>query len=164
MATIKDRLVNAFSGGDSAVGITLKTGEVFPLMELKTVDGKPPEPPRPGQRTVLWFYPKDNTPGCTLEGREFTTLLPRFESINVRVLGVSADNPESHKAFAQGCTLRTDLLTDDDGKLGQRIGNFREGRHVRTTVVLDDQLRVLRVYDPVKPLGHAQRVLEDIAP
>ena len=84
--------------------------------------------------------------------------------MRVRVWGVSVDDAQSHKAFQEGCQIRTDLLTDPDGVVGTRIGNLKGRRHVRTTVVLDDANRVVRVYDPVKPLGHAQQLLQDLAP
>ena len=77
----------------------------------------------------------------------------------MRVWGVSVDYAQSHKAFQEGCQIRTDLLTDPNGRVGARIGNLKGNRHVRTTVVLDDQNRVLRVFDPVKPLGHADQLL-----
>ncbi len=63
MANIKDQIISAFSGPNAPVGISLKAGDVFPLTELRAGDGAAPPPAQAGQRTVLWFYPKDDTPG-----------------------------------------------------------------------------------------------------
>lgn len=75
-------------------------------MELATLLKQSP-------RTLLYFYPKDNTPGCTLEGQDFTRLLPEFAQKNIQVIGVSMDSPNSHKHFQDSCRIRLPLITDD---------------------------------------------------
>jgi peroxiredoxin Q/BCP len=76
-------------------------------------------------RTLLYFYPKDNTPGCTLEGQDFTRLLSEFAQKNIRVIGVSIDNPTSHQHFQDSCGIRLPLITDD-GSLVTKFGVMGE--------------------------------------
>jgi thioredoxin-dependent peroxiredoxin len=113
-----------------------------------------------GCPVVLYFYPADDTPGCTVEGKEFRDLYEQFEALSCVVLGVSVDSVESHRKFAEKHALPFTLLSDSDGVLARTFGVLRDGLADRTTFVLDRDLRVRRCFDQVKPRGHALQVLE----
>lgn len=120
------------------------------------------------KRTVLYFYPRDNTPGCTTEAKDFTNALPRFRKLGARVIGVSQDSLSSHEKFVAKQGLKIDLVSDPDGTLCKKFGVIQEkslyGRKflgiVRSTYVLDEQGKVLREWSKVKVTGHVQEVLD----
>jgi thioredoxin-dependent peroxiredoxin len=121
-----------------------------------------------GKRTVLYFYPKDDTPGCTIEGREFTSLLDDFRAAGVDVYGVSPDSPRSHERFAAKCELGTPLVSDPDhvliGALGLWVDKSMYGRIYqgveRSTFLVGGSGAVEREWRAVKAGGHAAEVLE----
>jgi thioredoxin-dependent peroxiredoxin len=118
---------------------------------------------------VLYFYPKDNTPGCSLEAMDFSFLKPDFEKKNAVIFGISKDSCESHQKFIdkKGLTIR--LLSDPEAEVQKKYGVWRPkkfmGREflgtVRTTFILKGG-KVARMWDPVKVKGHAQEVLDSI--
>lgn len=112
--------------------------------------------------TVLYFYPRDETPGCSLEARQFQVELDAFDDAGVTVYGVSTDGVDSHAAFRSAEGLEFDLLADPDGVLVEAFDvSSRGGAAARTTFVLDDGV-VRRVYENVDPDGHARTVLADL--
>lgn len=112
--------------------------------------------------TVLFFYPRDGTPGCTTEARQFTAERATYDEAGVEAYGVSTDDVEAHADFAAEEGLGVTLLADPDGELAQAFGvPVENGRAARTTFVLADG-EVNRVYQDVRPDGHARRVLEDL--
>ena len=125
-----------------------------------------------GRRTVLYFYPKDDTPGCTIEGREFTALLGDFQASGVDVYGVSPDSPRSHERFATKCELGIPLISDPDhvliGALGLWVDKSMYGRTYqgveRSTFLVGDDGVVEREWRAVKAAGHAAEVLEAARP
>ena len=125
-----------------------------------------------GRRTVLYFYPKDDTPGCTIEGREFTALLDDFRAAGVDVYGVSPDSPRSHARFAAKCDLGIPLISDPDkvliGGLGLWVEKSMYGRTYngveRSTFLVGEQGTVEREWRAVKAGGHAAEVLEAARP
>jgi thioredoxin-dependent peroxiredoxin len=112
-----------------------------------------------GSNVVLYFYPRDETPGCTVEGKEFRELNDQFLALDCKVIGVSTDSVESHRAFAEKHALPFTLLADADGALSQAFGVFKRGMAERTTFVLDRDGRVARSFFDVSPRGHAQQIL-----
>jgi thioredoxin-dependent peroxiredoxin len=108
---------------------------------------------------VLYFYPRDNTPGCTVEGKEFRELYEQFRVLDCAVIGVSTDSVESHRNFAEKHALPFLLLADIGGELAGAFGVLERGRARRATFVLDREGRVARSFLEVTPRGHAQRVL-----
>jgi peroxiredoxin Q/BCP len=121
-----------------------------------------------GSAVVLYFYPKDNTSGCTVEAQEFRDLDREFRKAKVTVLGVSPDSVESHCKFAAKQKLTFTLLADEDHKVAQKYGVWGEkslygrkylGIH-RTTFLIDRAGKIARVWTKVKPRGHAAEVLE----
>lgn len=117
---------------------------------------------------VLYFYPKDNTPGCTLEGKEFSALQGDFAKRGVRVVGVSKDDADSHAQFVADCGLGIDLLSDPDGTLHDAFAAVGEktlyGRKfvgtIRSTFVLGPDAKILKEWRNVRAAGHAAKVLE----
>jgi peroxiredoxin Q/BCP len=124
-----------------------------------------------GRYVVLYFYPKDDTPGCVCEATEFTELLYRFHELGSDVVGVSGDSPESHKTFEKKYGLQVRLLADPDHAIMRKygawvsaqFGDARHGRVVRTTYILDPGGRVAWHWPEVIPSGHAARVNEKLA-
>ena len=121
-----------------------------------------------GRWIVLYFYPKDSTPGCTTEGLDFQSLLPKFRKLDADVVGVSRDSVKSHANFCakQGYTFP--LVSDGDETLCRAFGVIQMkklyGREfegiVRSTFLIDPQGKVAQVWQPVKVAGHAQAVLD----
>jgi peroxiredoxin Q/BCP len=113
-----------------------------------------------GCHVVLYFYPADDTPGCTVEGKEFRDLHDQFAALDCVVIGVSVDSVQSHRNFAEKHALPFILLSDGEGLMAQAFGVLRDGVADRTTFVLDRDLRIRRRFEQVRPRGHAQQVLE----
>ena len=118
-----------------------------------------------GEKTVLYFYPKDDTPGCTKEACAFRDRMADYERADIRVYGVSLDSPESHRRFREKYNLNFPLLTDEDGRAADALGVLRESRKSvnRVTFLLDPGGRIARVYPEVSPETHADEILEDAA-
>jgi peroxiredoxin Q/BCP len=119
-----------------------------------------------GKNVVLFFYPKDNTSGCTQEACDFRDAFPRFGKIDAVVIGVSPDSLESHRKFKNKFGLPYLLLSDENHKLADNFGIWKEksmyGRRYmgfeRTTVIVDRKGRVARIFPKVKIPGHIQEV------
>jgi peroxiredoxin Q/BCP len=118
-----------------------------------------------GQKTVLYFYPKDDTPGCTKEACAFRDRMEDYAEADIRVYGVSLDSPESHREFRAKYNLNFPLLTDEDGRASEALGVLRENRRRanRVTFLLDPDGRISRVYPEVSPETHADEILQDAA-
>lgn len=121
-----------------------------------------------GKKIILYFYPRDNTPGCTLEATDFTRLKTEFEALNAMVIGVSRDSVKSHKNFCIKKELSILLLSDPDEvlckafdviKLKKNYGKEYMGIE-RSTFVLDEDGKIINEYRKVKTKGHAEAVLE----
>jgi peroxiredoxin Q/BCP len=112
-----------------------------------------------GHNVVVYFYPKDDTPGCTVEGKEFRDSIENFKALDCVVIGVSTDSVERHRAFAEKHALPFILLADEDGKLASAFGVLNGKYAARSTFVLDNELRVRRAFHEVTPRGHAAQVL-----
>lgn len=121
-----------------------------------------------GRWLVLYFYPKDNTPGCTTEGRDFNALLPALRKLDADVLGVSRDSVRSHAGFCARQGFAFPLVSDADGALCDAFGVIQPkklyGREyvgiVRSTYLIDPRHRIAQAWQPVKVPGHAQAVLD----
>ncbi|MDQ3912512.1 MAG: peroxiredoxin [Actinomycetota bacterium] len=118
-----------------------------------------------GEKTVLYFYPKDDTPGCTKEACAFRDRMADYEEAGIRVYGVSLDSPESHRRFREKYNLNFPLLTDEGGRAADALGVLREnGKSAnRVTFLLDPDGRISSVYPEVSPETHADEILEDAA-
>jgi len=113
-----------------------------------------------GKSLVVYFYPADDTPGCTVEGKEFRDLDEAFAALKCAIVGVSVDSVEAHRAFAAKHAFPFVLLSDPKGELASAFGVLRGGFAARSTFVLNADLRVARAFHEVTPRGHAQRVLD----
>jgi peroxiredoxin Q/BCP len=124
-----------------------------------------------GKRLVLYFYPKDGTPGCTREAVEFKDLMKEFEKEDIVILGVSKDSVKSHQKFKQNHDLPFTLLSDPEGKVLDLYGVWKKkslyGRTFmgteRTTFLIDEKGIVTKIYRKVKAKGHAQTCLLDLS-
>ncbi len=115
-----------------------------------------------GQKTILYFYPKDDTPGCTKEACSFRDRMADYQRAGLRVYGVSLDSPESHRRFREKYRLNFPLLTDEGGEAAKALGVLGErGVANRVTFLLDPARRVAKVYPDVSPESHADEILED---
>lgn len=120
-----------------------------------------------GKNVVLYFYPKDNTPGCTLEGKDFGALYPQFVQWNTQILGVSKDNLSCHHKFAQKLALPFPLISDGEQQLCGYFNVIVEKKmflHIfmgieRSTFLIDQQGILRKVWRKVKVKNHAQQVL-----
>jgi peroxiredoxin Q/BCP len=139
----------------------LAVGDPVPAITAVAHDGTTVELGKPGPGpTVVYFYPKDETPGCTVEAEAFRDQLPDAAKLGARVVGISVDSIESHKAFAENRKLNFPLLSDPDGAIAARFGVSVEGGHAeRVTFVIGPDGRVARVFPGVKVDGHAAEVL-----
>jgi peroxiredoxin Q/BCP len=141
-------------------------GQQLPEVEFVTEGGERlPAAELGGEKTVLYFYPKDDTPGCTKEACAFRDRMADYERAGVRVYGVSLDSPESHRRFRDKHNLNFPLLTDEGGRASEALGVLRENRERanRVTFLLDPELRIAKVYPEVSPETHADEILEDAA-
>jgi thioredoxin-dependent peroxiredoxin len=149
------------AAGDLAPDFTLQTDADEPLT-LSSLRG---------QVVVLFFYPKDDTPGCTTEACSFRDLLPRFEGVNARVLGISPDTWRKHRNFKKKYDLPYTLLADTDHAVAERYGLWVEklfwGRKywgvARTTFVIAPDGRIAKVFEKVQPENHAAEVADAVA-
>lgn len=120
------------------------------------------------KQVVLYFYPRDLTPGCTTESCDFSTNLHAFEKVNAVVLGISLDNPKTHQKFIQKHDLKHTLLSDTEKKVVQAYGVYQEknlyGKKVlgivRSTFVIDLQGMIKKIFPKVKVDGHWREVLD----
>jgi peroxiredoxin Q/BCP len=144
-----------------------KVGSVAPDFTLAADDGSEVQlKALRGQPVVLYFYPKDNTPGCTTEACEFRDLFPRFRKGKAVVLGVSPDSVRKHQNFRKKFELPFTLLADTDHAVAERYGVWGEktfwGRKymgvLRTTFLIDAEGRIARVWEDVSVEGHADEV------
>ncbi len=116
------------------------------------------------RKTVLYFYPKDDTPGCTKEACSFRDRMPDYEQAGIKVYGVSLDSPESHRQFREKHNLNFPLLTDENGQAAEALGVLGDrGVANRATFLLDAEGAISKVYPEVSPETHADGILEDAA-
>lgn len=123
-----------------------------------------------GQKVILYFYPKDSTPGCMLEACSFRSMHSEFTAKNAVILGVSGDSAESHDRFKTRHNLPFLLLSDSNRTIATAYGAWREKKLLgigfmwpaRATFVIDEEGRIEAVYDKVNVLGHASRVLDGL--
>lgn len=147
----------------------LDVGDMMPDIALETPDGGTVRASDfRGRKLVVFFYPKDDTPGCTVENKDFSALLPEFAAAGTAVLGVSKDPPAKHAKFAAKHDLTVPLATDAESGLSDALGVWGEkslygrlfmGMH-RTTYLVDTDGRIARVWRKVKVKGHAAEVLD----
>ncbi|MDY0066978.1 MAG: peroxiredoxin [Steroidobacteraceae bacterium] len=160
--------VASLAWADAAVGQTPSLGSAAPEFRLQDQNGEWHElKDYRGQWVALYFYPKDQTPGCTTQACEFRDNIFAFREANAQILGVSVDDVESHQAFADKYSLPFPILADTSKQTAKRYGvlkKFLGAMEIakRDTFVIDPQGRIVRHYADVDPKGHSQIVLQDI--
>jgi peroxiredoxin Q/BCP len=146
----------------------IDVGRKFPAFQLKNQDGRDVSlADYKGTWLAFYVYPKDDTPGCTIQAQAFTSTKREYEAAGVRAVGISADDVASHRAFCDKFSLDIDLLADTDNTLLRALGvgqsDYKGTKYWdRTTIVVDPDGVVRKVYMNVKPQGHEQTLLEDI--
>ena len=147
----------------------LREDDRVPDVKLVDVDGKAISPADfRGNKLVVYFYPKDDTTGCTREAQEFSALADEFEKQGTWILGVSKDSPARHRKFIDKYGLRVRLASDEDGAACEAFGTWIEksmyGRKYmgidRATFLIDRDGTIYRIWRKVKVPGHAEEVLE----
>lgn len=149
----------------------LKTGDLAPDFALLDQKGEQRRlSDFRGRWVVLYFYPRDNTPGCTKEACGFRDLFPKFQRRRIAIIGISTDSVRSHEKFAEKYDLPFLLLADEEkavvrayGVWGQKsfMGRTTMGTH-RISFLVDPEGRIAKIYDQVKPETHAEEVLRDL--
>ena len=146
----------------------ISEGDKAPALKVTSSDGSTVDLSAPGQPLVLYFYPKDDTSGCTLEAQNFTQLAPDFKKAGVKVVGVSRDPMKKHEKFIAKYDLAVPLASDEDGKISDAFGTWVEksmyGRKYmgmeRATYLIGADGKVQRAWRKVKVPGHAAEVLK----
>ena len=146
----------------------ISEGDRGPAITVTASDGGNVNLASPGQPIVLYFYPKDDTSGCTREAQDFTVLAPEFAKAGVKIIGVSRDPMKSHQKFIGKYGLAVPLASDEDGRISDAFGTWVEksmyGRKYmgmeRATYLIGADGRVLKAWRKVKVPGHAEEVLE----
>ncbi len=123
-----------------------------------------------GKFVVLYFYPKDDTPGCTIETNDFNKLLPKFNRLNCEIYGVSKDNIKSHNKFRDKYKIKFDLLSDEETKIQKKYKVWGKkkfmGREfmgtIRTTFLIDKKGKIIKIWENVRVKDHAKEVLETL--
>jgi len=146
----------------------LETGNPFPNFSLANQNGEIVKlSDFAGKWLVVYFYPKDDTPGCTIQGKSFTATKSDFDNASISVVGVSQDDVDSHKSFCDKFSFTIDLLADTNAELLKACGvgqsEYKGTMYWdRTSFVIDPTGVVRKVYQKVSPQGHEQVLLDDI--
>lgn len=149
----------------------IEVGKKAPAISLLDGDGKKRSLKEfLGSKVIIYFYPKDNTSGCTAESCDFRDAFPRFEKANCVIIGVSPDSVESHQKFAEKYQLPFILLSDENKTVLEKYGVWKEknmyGRKymgvVRTTVLIDEKGIIRKIYPKVKVNGHVEEVANEL--
>jgi len=146
------------SAGDKVPDFVLKDGEG---KTVKKSDFK-------GKKYVVYFYPKDFTPGCTTEAAEFARDYKKFKGAGIEIVGISPDDEESHKKFGEKMNVPFILLSDIDTEVAKKFRVWGKkqfmGREYmgvnRSTFLVDEKGKIIKVFEKVKPSGHAEEVLQ----
>ena len=147
----------------------LKEGSVAPAFTTTDAEGNTVKlKDLRGEKVVLYFYPKDDTPGCTKEACSFRDAFSQFKKQGIRILGVSPDNESAHKKFTEKYKLPFTLLADTDRSIAEAYGTWGEKKFMgrtymgvlRTTFLIDQKGKIKKIFEKVKPDEHAREVLE----
>jgi len=150
----------------------ISEGETVPKFEAVDANGrKVRSTDFKGKKHVIYFYPKDFTPGCTTEADEFSKDYKKFQKEGIEVIGVSPDDVDSHKKFCDKMGIQFPLLADVDKEISQKFGvwgkkNFMGREYMgvtRSTFLVNEKGKIFKIYPKVKPAGHSQQVLEDFS-
>ena len=140
--------------------------KTFPKFNLENQDGTEISNEKLKGKTLIYFYPKDNTPGCTTQACDLRDNMSTFNDLNIDVYGVSGDSKQKHKNFIEKHDLNFDLLVDEDFKLSETLGIYKEKKMFgktfmgieRTSFLIDENSNILNVFEKVKPSTHVEEV------
>ncbi|MFN3653958.1 MAG: thioredoxin-dependent thiol peroxidase [Candidatus Nitrosotenuis sp.] len=144
-------------------------GDSIPKFELQDANGKLVKSSDfKGKKFVVYFYPRDFTPGCTIEADEFTKEYKKFKKIGVEIIGISTDDVVSHKKFVDKMGIPYVLLSDPDSEVCKKFGVWGKKQFmgkeymgvIRSTFLVDEKGKVFKAFPTVKPKGHADEVLQ----
>jgi peroxiredoxin Q/BCP len=146
----------------------LKEGNAAPDFSFKSKNQKIKLSDFRDRKVVLYFYPRDFTTGCTTEATEFTRDYDRFKSAGIEIIGVSPDTDESHQKFKQKMKIPYRLAADVDNSISKKYGTYGMKKFMgkeymgvnRTTFLIDENRKIVRIFNKVKPMGHSNEVLE----
>ena len=148
----------------------VQIGQKAPDFTLKSTTGLKTLSDYRGKWIVLYFYPKDDTPSCTLEARGFSERIEEFDELNAKVIGISKDSCEMHDRFIKKYELSVLLLSDPEHRVQERYGVWKEksfmGKRffgtIRSTLLVDPNGVIRRIWDNVRPIGHVEEVLDSL--
>lgn len=148
----------------------ISEGDSVPKFEATDANGsKVKSTDFKGKKHVIYFYPKDFTPGCTTEADEFSKDYKKFQKEGIEVIGVSPDDVESHKKFCDKMGIKFPLLADAEKEISQKFGVWGKKKFMgheymgvfRSTFLVNQKGKIFKIYPKVKPSGHSKEVLED---
>lgn len=146
----------------------LAEGDKVPTFELQDANGETIKSSQlKGKKFVVYFYPRDFTPGCTIEADEFSKEYKKFQKIGVQIIGISTDDVESHKKFVTKMKIPYVLLSDPESEVCKKFGVWGKKQFmgkeymgvIRSTFLVDEKGKIFKAYPSVKPKGHAEEVL-----
>jgi len=149
--------------------VMISEGDTVPKFELEDSDGnKIKSMDLKGKKHVIYFYPKDFTPGCTTEADEFSKDYNKFKKSGIEILGISPDDVKSHKKFCEKMGIRYILLADTDKEVSKKFGVWGKKKFmgkeymgvIRSTFLVDEKGKIFKVFPKVKAAGHAKEVLD----
>ena len=144
-------------------------GDMVPAFEAMDANGNSTKSTQfLGKKHVIYFYPRDFTPGCTTEADEFSTHYTKFQEVGIEIVGISPDNVDSHRRFCDKMKIKFPLLADTDKEIAKAFGVWGKkkfmGREymgvMRSTFLVDEKGVISKAFMRVKPAGHAQQVLD----
>lgn len=148
----------------------LATGDTVPEFEINDADGNSVSSTNfHGKKYVIYFYPKDFTPGCTKEADEFSKNYKEFKENGIEIVGISPDDVNSHKKFCEKMGIKYPLLADVDKIVSKKFGVWNKkkfmGREymgvIRSTFLVNEKNKIFKIFPKVKPVGHAKEVLAE---
>jgi len=150
----------------------ISEGEKVPKFEVKDSNGNTVQSTDfKGKKHVIYFYPKDFTPGCTTEADEFSKDYKKFQNKGIEIIGISPDDVDSHKKFCNKMGIKYILLADVDKEISQKFGVWGKKKFMgreymgvnRSTFLVNEQEKIFKIFPKVKPAGHSKEVLEEFS-